>query len=435
MRLTLSALLLAFTGTAWEIHSKEFSFLQQVQTATESSPAGVRRQEREPVAVQGSIKSESPQVVAGKLQPDSAATSVAAPDQSAPLPSSDRKETFGFSFTNTEIRTVVSIVMKELGYSYIIDPEVTGSINLYTHGKAPRDRLFGILEQVLQLNGYGIVRQEELYVILPLGETPKIPGRILIRPEPGTAPPATEQETGQVDPTSVMPQSKAEAEQLQKEEGVITYVIPLHYIPSSEMVTMAKAFVSDGATVIDFQSANLILLTDYRDNVQQVLNLVHLLDTRYFEINTVDLVRIQYNQAADIAQDLGKVFAPGEKTGGVRIVAIERLNSLLLVTHSPTVLAEVKSWIDRLDAPASGSSLKTFVYRVEKQHGGQRRPGFGRALSRRLSTAPELCFFPAGGRFLATGAAGSSPAAGFGYLGALSLFPFSSIGGSGGRQW
>ncbi len=58
------------------------------------------------------------------------------------------------------------------------------------------------------------------------------------------------------------------------------------------------------------------------------------------------------------------MFAPGEKSS-VRIVAIERLNSVLVVTHAPSVLQQVKDWINKLDSPSASTNIKTFVYQVE----------------------------------------------------------------------
>ena len=321
------------------------------------------------------------------------------------------------SFTNAPLENVISTIMDELGYTYVIDPSVSGNVSLYTREQIPRDRLFPVLEQLLNMNRQAIVKQEDFYVILPIDQSPKIPGTILVRPgtiqrpqppetpptgaveqppfaaaQPPTAsvtqqptpPPATPGQqavptpatAGQQPPTAppgavqgvppVLTLGEApESAQLDQVEGVITYIIPLHYIPSSDMVTMAQAFISEGAQVVDFQSANMIILTDYRANVEQVLNLIHLLDTRYFDLNAVDLVPIRYNQATDVAEDLGQIFAPGDRAAGVRIVAIERLNSLLIVTHSPEVFAEVKSWIDKLDAPSTATNVKTYVYQIE----------------------------------------------------------------------
>ena len=50
-------------------------------------------------------------------------------------------------------------------------------------GEIPRENAFEILEQLLQMNGQGIVRQDGMYVIVPLGETTKIPHEFIVNPE------------------------------------------------------------------------------------------------------------------------------------------------------------------------------------------------------------------------------------------------------------
>ena len=285
--------------------------------------------------------------------------------------------------------------MQELGYSYIIDPQVQGTVSIYTMEEIPKDKAFAVLEQLLQMNGQAIVKQDGMYVIVPLGQSTKIPHKLVVIPEAPsqqqqqqeeeeeTEPAA--QEPPSAEPSPPEPQSAGQAAQEalaaaepvvstlsppqeegegEGEEGVITYIIPLHYIPTGEMVTLITPFVSNGANIINYASANMLIITDHRKNIEQVLKLVNLLDTQYFDVNTVDLIPIRYNQAADIANDLAQVFAPGG-SAGVRIVAIERLNSILIVTRSPSVFLEVKKWIDRLDAPTAGTNIKTFVYEVE----------------------------------------------------------------------
>ena len=295
----------------------------------------------------------------------------------------------GFRFNNVPIDTVIDTVMQELGYSYVIDPRVQGTVSIYTMEEIPKERVFEVLQQLLQMNGHGIVEQDGLYVIVPLGQTTKVPHELVVRPEtpsesqqgptdppseppsPGSAAPgplSATQPAQQAVPASQTVVSVLSAQQEQEEqdlEGVITYVIPLHHIPSSEMVTMMTPFVSNGANVINYVSANIVIITDYWSNIEQVLKLVDLLDTRYFDVNTVDLIPIRYNQALDVATDLGQVFAPGDTPAGVRIVAIERLNSILVVTRSSAVFQEVKKWVDKLDAPTAGTNVKTFVYQVE----------------------------------------------------------------------
>ncbi|MCH7803354.1 MAG: hypothetical protein IH937_04660 [Acidobacteria bacterium] len=285
-----------------------------------------------------------------------------------------------FRFNDVPLTTLIDTVMKELGYSYIIDPRVQGTASIHTMGEIPRENAFEILEQLLQMNGQGIVRKDGMYVIVPLGETTKIPHELIVNPEasqlqegaaqPGAAQlqpapqpvPPTPAAQGPVVSTIGPPQEPGPGE-IQK-EGVLTYVIALHHIPSSEMVTLITPFVSNGANMINYASANILILTDFRQNVEQVLKLIRLLDTEYFDMTTVDLVPIRYNQAADIAADLAHIFAPGAPAG-VRLVTIERLNSILVVTRSADVFQEVQEWIEKLDTPSTGSNLRTFVYQVE----------------------------------------------------------------------
>ena len=311
-------------------------------------------------------------------------------------------------FTEAPIQTVISSVMKELGYSYVIDPQVSGSVSLYTAREVPKVRLFALLEQLLKMNGHAIIKQEDLYIIVPLNQGPKNPHHVLMKPqapaqprapkseagsetappqekpeetsapetntpaspppqeqEPATSTETEEEESSPPGPLAVQVPGPTVEEQLNQEQGVITYIVPLHYIPSSEMVKMIQPFASDGATIIDFVSSNMLIVNDYRQNIEQVLNLINLIDTRYFDINTVDLVPIRYGTAEDVANDLGKVFAEGDEAAGIRIVAIERLNSILVVTRSPAVFQEVTDWIDKLDTPSTSTNVKTFVYQVE----------------------------------------------------------------------
>ena len=317
----------------------------------------------------------------GEVQEEEVAEQSEAPSVQASSPQRpSSSDGLIFRFNDVPLTTLIDTVMKELGYSYIIDPRVQGTASIHTMGEIPRDNAFEILEQLLQMNGQGIVRQDGMYVIVPLGETTKIPHELIVNPEasqlqegaaqPGAAqlqpapqpvPPAPAAQGPVV--TTIGPPQEPGPGEIQN-EGVLTYVIALHHIPSSEMVTLITPFVSNGANMINYASANILILTDFRRNVDQVLKLIRLLDTEYFDLTTVDLVPIRYNQAVDIAGDLAQIFAPSAPAG-VRLVTIERLNSILVVTRSADVFQEVLDWIDKLDTPSSGSNLRTFVYQVE----------------------------------------------------------------------
>ncbi len=316
--------------------------------------------------------SEKPPMVGGG--------SVASIPTSAKLESTESG--IGLKFESVAINRVINSIMQELGYSYVIDPEVQGEVSIYTSGKIPREKLFEVLEQLLMMNSIAIVEQDNgMYAVVPIAESPTIPHKINASfPEVEVAAEESKEDEADVDdgidqPAAEKQETKTAAPEkpgaavgmeLSQEKGVITYIIPLNYIVSEQMLQMAQVFLTPGATVVDFQTGNMLLITDHRKNVQQVLELVDLLDTNYFKFNRVELIPIRFHQAAAVAEDLGKIFSTGESAAGVRIVAIERLNSLLVVTRAGKVFEEVKSWIDKLDiVPSATSNIKTHVYQVE----------------------------------------------------------------------
>lgn len=412
---------------------------------------------RNPSNVQGPLRATSPQATTpaqtGRPNPRTGASApganrpTAANRTPASKPPANRGQRGGgrssLVLEDAPIQDLIDTVMKELNYSYVIDPQVSGNVSVHINKGVPADRLFSVLEQLLQMNGLAIIQQgEDFFAIVPIGLSTRIPNKILLKPgmlkssqdaeedeegdskkdaekkgktaksgkengaekKPPSGSEKEDDESGRLQgsflsrsgqgpalsrvafpsaepmplsaPQQQQPQQQvppgvrtleqsAEARQIENERGVITYVIPLNFIPSADFLTMAQVYMSDGATVVDFVPSNIIMITDYRANIQQILNLVNLLDTQYFDLNNIDLVPIRFNQAVDVAEDLGKVFAPNETAAGVRIVAIERLNSILIVTHGPEVLAQVKDWIEKLDSTSAGTNLKTYIYQVE----------------------------------------------------------------------
>lgn len=89
----------------------------------------------------------------------------------------------GFRFNGVPINTVIETVMQELGYSYVIDPRVQGTVSIHTTEEIPREKVFEVLEQLLQMNGQAIVRQDEFYVIIPLGQSTKVPHEFVVSPK------------------------------------------------------------------------------------------------------------------------------------------------------------------------------------------------------------------------------------------------------------
>ena len=101
--------------------------------------------------------------------------------------------------------------------------------------------------------------------------------------------------------------------------------------------------------VARLNGSDAIIITDYRASIEQALTLIHLLDTRYFDVNTIELIQVRYNQAVDVAEigpriETDPLFPERANVEFVEIGAgIFRMGS--------TYLAEGGDWLGRICAP------------------------------------------------------------------------------------
>ena len=122
---------------------------QETLEAEEVTEEGEPSQEGEPEEEAEFVEEESaeeslPQEEAAAEQAETPPVP-ASPPPPPPQPASNG---LIFRFNDVPITTLIDTVMKELGYSYIIDPGVQGTASIHTMGEIPRENAFEILIQL-----------------------------------------------------------------------------------------------------------------------------------------------------------------------------------------------------------------------------------------------------------------------------------------------
>ena len=114
---------------------------------------------------------------------------------------------------------------------------------------------------------------------------------------------------------------------------------------------------------------------------------------------SVGLFTLQNADVKAVGQELDKAIgdkATSPLTGILRIIPIERLNALLVITPQPAYLDEAKKWIARLDQPAAAATAASFfVYNLQNQRAEKLGPLLtqaftGRAQAQAARLAPTL---------------------------------------------
>lgn len=258
------------------------------------------------------------------------------------------------NFEQAPLTDVVHAILGDLlklGYS--IDQPLKGEITLRTQSPIPRDQILPILESLLQANGAALVRDDKgFYHIGP------------IEALRGTAP---------VRSNILAP-------------GYSTVIVPLKYIGAAEMAEILKPLAPPEALVRVDTVRNLLVLSGTANQVEGWTDIITSFDVDLFKGMSVGIFPLEHASVKEAEAALklllgsGAGAQPASPTGGqaasatavspltgmIRVLPIERLNSLLVVTPRAHYLDQVQDWIGRLDRPPENDfEPQLFVYPVQ----------------------------------------------------------------------
>jgi general secretion pathway protein D len=266
-----------------------------------------------------------------------------APPTTAPAAASPRIGSgVVFNFDNADIYEVIRVMAEILKINYVIDPRVKGVVNIHTSGQISAEDTFPIFQSILRLNGATAVKRDGVYEIVPLADAKKLPIAPSSTHEPGK-------------PTS--------------EEKYMIQIVPLKYIPVTEVSKMIKPFLSDGADIVEHPPSNILIIGDLASNVKKSVDIISLFDFDIFTDLRVRVYPILNADVTEVAKEMERIFSSFEvstKSGrgvGITFTPITRINSLLVVSSIPNIFEKVEGWLKELDKiPVEGTKYSVFVY-------------------------------------------------------------------------
>ena len=252
-------------------------------------------------------------------------------------------EEFSLNFEATDIRAIVQSIMGDyLRESFTIHPSTTGTGTIRLSKPVSRKDLIPILEMMLRQNGQIMLREEGLYKIMPAAQGT----RGSISPQVGTT-------------TTPLP------------TGFSVQVVQLKFVGAVDMQRILAPYVTDPAASVQIDAVrNLIIISGTQRELRHLFDIIDLFDVDFLSGYSVGLFQMSTDVKA-LSADLDRIFGTAAQSplaGIVRIIPIERMNGLLVVTTQPKYLEEAKKWIDRLDrAGGASGGMRLNVYAV--QHG------------------------------------------------------------------
>ena len=274
------------------------------------------------------------------------------------------------NYEGAEIREVVANILGNiLKVNYTVHPAVQGTVTLRTSEPIPPSALLPTLETLLRQYGAALVREGDLYKVMPVA--------FAIR---GSA-------TAQLGSASTpLPR------------GLSVQVVPLKWVSAREMWKLLEPIVTDPTVIRIDDVRNFLILAGTEQELRHLLDTIDLFDVDYLAGMSVGLFTLRSSDARSVAQEISLLFGDiqqGPLAGVVRVIAVERLNGLLVVTTQPEYLEKARAWIERLDRTGTGSGgRRLHVYHM--QYGKAENVAqllneiFGRATPRAAAGAPTV---------------------------------------------
>lgn len=265
----------------------------------------------------------------------------------SPKPAAAVKETgdeASVNFSEADIREVVQGVLGDaLGKSYVIDPDVKGTVTLQTTKPVPKDQLMRLLDEVLRMNGAALVDGNGVFRVVPLNEAK---GRVAARI------------------------AKRKGVEVQ---GYGMRIVPLEHVSAGEMKKILEPLVpADQVSALD-EGRNLLVLQGTEAELDNMVDTIEIFDVDWLQGMSFGLVPVSAVDADTMVGELEQVFGgeDGPLKGTVRFVPLKRLSSVMIIAARPNRLAQAREWVEQLDRAGQNEMQRLFVYRVQHGRAGE----------------------------------------------------------------
>lgn len=324
----------------------------------------------------------------GLGQPDSAATDssafeptvIAGNDRlfNAPDPRKPvivRGDAVTLRFEQAPVTEVVHAILGDiLSLPYVINQPVDGSLTIHTGGPLSRDKVLSVLEAVLQANGLAMVLDPA--GVYHVGRPDSLRG---VSPAVGSM-------GGALSP------------------GQNLLIVPLQFVSAVEMADLLRPLATPETFVRIDSVRNLLILAGSRSKLDGLTEIVRTFDVDVLKGMSFGLFPLEHASASEIEAVLRSVVTgaagaarPDARRGGVagaegaagagsqgggqavtnvemfgplagvvRVLAIERLNALLVISPRAYYIEQAREWIAKLDQPRDvGNEPQLYVYPVQ----------------------------------------------------------------------
>ncbi|HAS52559.1 MAG TPA: type II secretion system protein GspD [Gammaproteobacteria bacterium] len=237
------------------------------------------------------------------------------------------------NFEGVSIRDVVKVIFDALKENYVIDPQVQGEVTVQTSRPLMPEQLLPTLETLLRASNAVLVQEAGVYRIIPVA--------------------------GALQQGNLTPRLQGSA------VGYGVRIVPLNYVSPLEMQTIIAPLMPEGAILRADPARNLLMLAGTPQELNSAQDTIDTFDVNWLKGMSIGIFRLRSADSQVVATELNQLLGESSGTpiaGLVRLIALSKLNAVLVISSQKEYLKEVGIWIERLDGIGSE---RLYVYQVQ----------------------------------------------------------------------
>ena len=251
-----------------------------------------------------------------------------------PIASSSLAQDAGITLNwkDADIRIFVEAVSEATGKNFILDPRVTGKVNLLSAEPMSKDAFYEAFLSILQVHGYIAVDSGNLTKILPDATARQFPSSF------GTA--------GAAGP-----------------DDMATQVIQVKNVGATQLVPILRPLIPQYGHMVAHAGSNMLIISDRAANLARMVSIIRRIDLASDEdIEVVSLQNASATEIVRIMTALTQTQRADGAPGTISLVADSRTNSVLIGGDKSNRL-RLRSLIAHLDTPleAGGDSQVRYL--------------------------------------------------------------------------
>ena len=273
-----------------------------------------------------------------------------------------------FNLENGDIRELdKNVIVDTLKENVIVHPSVTGTITVRTPKPLARNDLIPALQTLLRGLGFSLVKDGEFWRVLPQAEALQ-----------GTT-------TPRLNARAVVP-------------GQNAIILPVKYIGAKELQRLMVPFTkAPEASIRVDEVRNLMFLFGTETEVRHLLEIADMFDVDLLSGMSFIIYPLVSADVKTVVADWDRIFpaAANPLAGLVRLIPIERMNALMVISPNPDVVKEAKRLLERLDSGMdAGGGTRLYVYDVQYTQAEKLQATLQQALSGRANPASTATVAP-----------------------------------------